>query len=191
MEMIANSFTISEIISEIKSRMQGKSLPEGAQIGFGQLRYLKMLHYTPSGEIKEGEMVVSKDIAEDVVAIFKELFEAEYPIERMQLIDDYAADDGKSMSANNTTAFCYREISGGGKLSKHALGIAIDLNPLYNPYVKGGKVEPEAGLPYVNRRQKFAMKITKNDLAYKVFTRHGFKWGGNWKSLKDYQHFEK
>ena len=87
-------------------------------------------------------------------------------------------------------------ISGSNKLSKHSAGLAVDLNPLYNPAVstaKDGstKVEPATASAYVDRSQNFAHKIDTSDLAYQVFTRHGFTWGGNWHSKKDYQHFEK
>jgi len=125
----------------------------------------------------------------------KELYENQYPIEKMVLIDEYEADDEKSMEDNNTSAFNYRSINGSTKLSKHSLGLAIDINPRYNPCVRtiDGElsVEPANGNAYTDRTQEFPYKINENDLCYRLFTEHGFTWGGSWNSLKDYQHFEK
>ena len=191
-----DAYFAAEPISEnVAARMRGKSLPDGATVRLSDLRYLRMLHYDENGEMRTGEMVVNKAIANDVVAVFKELWQARYVIGSMRLIDDFNAEDTVSMCANNTSCFCYRAIVGGKKLSKHARGMAIDLNPLYNPYVKTVKckriVEPPCATPYVDRRRAFPQKINRNDIAFKVFTAHGFKWGGDWRTLKDYQHFEK
>jgi hypothetical protein len=100
------------------------------------------------------------------------------------------------MTANNTSCFCYRKIAGSPRLSKHSLGLAIDINPLQNPCVKRRKdgtlfIQPQAGRQYANRQKNHPYKITKGDLCYRLFLAHGFSWGGNWRSSKDYQHFEK
>ena len=113
----------------------------------------------------------------------------------MTLIDNYNADDELSMRANNTSCFNFRKVAGSKVLSKHSTGHAIDINPLYNPYFKkrNGKIfyQPKTAKAYLNRNHKFPYKITKGDLCYKLFIQHGFKWGGDWKTVKDYQHFEK
>lgn len=100
-----------------------------------------------------------------------------------------------SMEDNNTSCFNYRVVDGTSSLSKHAYGMAIDINPLYNPYVtypKGKRrVSPAAGAVYADRNKDFPYKIDKNDLCYQLFTEHGFTWGGSWKTMKDYQHFQK
>ena len=99
------------------------------------------------------------------------------------------------MADNNTSCFNYRVIAGTSKLSNHSYGMAIDINPFFNPYVTFPNGEPHASPTgseyYIDRDKDFAYKITTDDLAYKLFTEHGFTWGGNWKSSKDYQHFEK
>ena len=141
-------------------------------------------------------MICHKDVAKDLINIFRQLYEAKYPIERMQLIDDYNADDITSMNHNNTTCFNYRAVAGSKKLSNHSMGKAVDINPLYNPYVKrradgSYKISPEMGRKYADRSRNFKYKIDKDDLAYRLFTKYGFRWGGNYRSLKDYQHFEK
>ena len=129
--------------------------------------------------------------------IFRQLYKQGYKIERITLIDDYDADDERSMSLNNTSCFNFRVVSGTTKLSKHAQGLAIDINPLYNPYIhlNNGKVEPANGKPYATNRtanRKLPVPfINTSDLCYRLFIQHGFRWGGAWKTVKDYQHFEK
>lgn len=176
--------------------MQGKTYKEGCTVKRDDLRYVKVLHYNSRGEILIGELVCNKDIAHDLVKIFRKLFDAKYPIECMKLIDYYGANDKKSMEANNTSCFNFRYVAGTKVLSNHSKGRAIDINPLYNPYVaKGAKgtltVSPKKGRPYANRTRKYVYKIEKGDLCYRLFTEHGFSWGGDWNTKKDYQHFEK
>lgn len=123
------------------------------------------------------------------------LYENEYAIEKMVLVDAYGADDEQSMEDDNISAFNYREIAGTSRMSRHSLGLAIDINPKYNPYVKGGGeaavISPANGVDYADRSREFAHKIDENDFCYQLFTEHGFTWGGSWNSVKDYQHFEK
>ena len=194
---IDNCFKAEEISDAVFARMKGKSYKEGCPIPLSDLRYLKVLHRNKDGKIQLGEMVCNRIIANKLLRIFRKLYDNGYKIERMVLIDDYDAVDEKSMTANNSSCFCYRNVSGTTTISKHGRGLAVDINTLYNPYVKvrDGKthVEPEAGRPYINNRDKrtdIPFKIDRNDLAYKVFTAEGFSWGGNWNSVKDYQHFE-
>lgn len=177
------------------ARMEGKSYHANPHIKLADLRYLRVLHYGFDGKVYRGELVCNRRIAAELAAVMRELYDARYPIERMVLIDEYDADDDASMSANNTSCFCYRKTPGGRKLSKHALGLAIDLNPRYNPFVwrdrKGNnRVQPENGREYADRSRKFEHKIDRNDTAYRIFIKHGFTWGGAWRSSKDYQHFE-
>jgi len=187
-------FTPQEIPDNVWQRMQGKTFRPNPHIQRSDLRYLPLLHYDFEGEVRQGEMVCNKKIAQRLANIFRQLFEAHYPIERIQLADDFDADDERQMEANNTSCFCYRTVSGTRTLSKHAMGLAVDLNTLYNPYVryKNGTiiVQPSNATPYVDRSQSFPCKIDTTDLAYKLFTENGFFWGGAWRTVKDYQHFE-
>ena len=93
------------------------------------------------------------------------------------------------MEDNNTSAFNYRIVEDSDKISWHALGLAIDINPVYNPYILGQNIYPKEGIEYIDRDKEFIGKITNKDLAYKVFTKYGWKWGGNFINSKDYQHF--
>ena len=188
-------FCQEEISDAVFCRMMGKSYKEECTTPREELRYLRVLHYNKVGEELQGELVCHKDIADDLLAIFRELYQAKYPIERMVLIDEYDADDEASMRADNTSAFNFRKASGMRTLSKHSTGMAIDINPLYNPLVKHRegrtRVYPSNATPYIDRTQDFPYKIVKGDLCYRLFKKYGFSWGGDWKSSKDYQHFEK
>ena len=189
-------FSIHAIPDTIFALMQGHSYKRDCTVARSSLRYILCLHRDDGGRSIVGEMVVNKSIAADVVEIFRRLYEAGYPIERMRLIDYWDADDERAMTANNSSSFNFRFISHTKKVSKHGMGMAIDINPLYNPYTKtlrGGKtiVEPSAGRPYLDRNRKFKYKITRGDLCYRLFRKYGFRWGGDWKTMKDYQHFEK
>ncbi len=167
-------------------------------VSYEELRYLKVLYYDFHGEVKEGELICNAAIVEDLKEIFYTLYENKYPIEKIKLIDEYGGDDTASMTDNNTSCFNYRVVDGSTSLSKHALGCAIDINPYYNPYVvfhKNGSdqtyISPEGSEIYADRSQDFAYKIDENDLCYQLFKEHGFTWGGDWRSCKDYQHFQK
>lgn len=190
----SEDFYISEITDELFEKMQGKSYKDDCNVPREDLRYIHILHKNLEGDTCEGEMVCHKIIAQDLLEIFEELYLNDYPIERMVLIDEYGADDETSMTANNSSCFNYRVISHTTKISKHGLGIAVDINPLYNPYTKivdGTRiVEPAAGEPYLDREADFPYKIDEDDLCYKLFIEHGFEWGGSWTRAKDYQHFE-
>ena len=191
----ADDFYISEIPDDIFAKMQGKSYKEDCTVPREDLRYVHVRHMGFDGEVKDGELVVNKAIADDVLAIFEELYKADYPIEKVRLVDEYDADDEASMSDNNSSAFNFRFISHTTRISKHGLGMAVDINTRYNPYVKtvDGKlsIEPANGADYVDRSKDFPHKIDHEDLCYKLFKEHGFTWGGDWTHSKDYQHFER
>ena len=190
-----DAFYAIPIPDEIFAKMQGKSYKDDCTIPRDDLRYIHVLHKNIEGETLEGEMVCSKLIAEDLLEIFRELYEQSYPIEKMRLIDEYDANDELSMTDNNSSCFNYRTISHTNKISKHGLGVAVDINTLYNPYTKvvdGERIiEPAAGAPYLDRDADFPYKIERGDLCYNLFISHGFEWGGDWTDRKDYQHFEK
>lgn len=188
-------FTAEFISDEVFARIYGLSYKENCTVPLDDLRYLKVLYIDFNGETQNGEIICNKLIAEDFLEIFYELYQAAYPIEKIRLIDEYNADDTVSITDNNTSCFNFRKVDGSKSLSKHALGLAIDINPFYNPYVTypNGKVRisPIGSEPYADRNWDFPYKIDENDLCYRLFKERGFTWGGNWKTLKDYQHFQK
>lgn len=192
---ISRCFTQREIDDALFERIYGRSFKADCTTSRSELRYLTVLHVDIEGNIRAGELICHRTIAGELLEIFRTLYDADYPIERMVLIDRYDADDERSMAANNSSAFNFRFISGTTKPSSHSRGLAVDINPLYNPYVvtRNGRtrVEPEAGRPYVDRTAAFPYKIERGDRCCQEFLRHGFVWGGDWRSCKDYQHFEK
>lgn len=193
---IEKCFVQMPVGDAVFARMQGRSFPKDCRIKRSDLRYLHVLHYDFDGRVRLGELVCNRQIAADLVSIFRELYEHQYPIQSVRLIDDFEADDEQSMRANNTSAFCYRQVKGSTMLSLHSQGRAIDINPLYNPCVRRGRdgrfsIQPQTARKYVDRKASFAHKIDRNDLLYRLFMSHGFRWGGAWRTVKDYQHFEK
>ncbi len=166
----------------------------GCPVPLQDLRLVQTPYVSFAGDTQTGEIVVHATIAEATLAAFEELFAAGFPIERMERIERYNGSDDESMRANNTSAFNCRKVTGGRGYSKHAYGVAIDINPLINPYVKRRKsgivVEPESGRPYIKRDASVPGLIIKGDVAHRAFTSRGFTWGGTWRSVQDYQHFE-
>lgn len=184
--------TLSDTLIE---RITGSSYHENDDISLDQLRFLHVLYYDFNSEIKDGELICNKQIADDLLEIFSTLYDNAYQIDKIQLIDVYDADDDLSCADDNTACFNYRVVAGSTTLSKHALGMAIDINPFYNPYVTypDGKerISPAGSEVYADRSNDNPHMIRKGDLCYQLFIDHGFTWGGEWKSLKDYQHFQK
>jgi len=192
---IDRCFTATPIPDGVWQRMQGKTYTDNEHIRRNDLAHIRVLHWGFDQQIHIGEMVCNRIIADRLVRIFRTLYDAQYQIERMVLPDEYDADDERQMQADNTSCFCYRVVAGSKSLSKHAWGLAVDINPLYNPYCKlNGKkflhVQPKTALKYCDRSQSFPHKIDHNDLAYQLFHKEGFTWGGDWNRTKDYQHFE-
>ena len=162
----AQTFSIDTISDAVFLRMQGKSYKKECTVARSELRYLRLSHYDKEGREHVGELVCNKQIANDLKEIFQELYKHKYPIGRMQLIDDFDTDDERSMKANNTSCFNFRSIAGSSKLSKHFTGMAIDINPLYKPYVKQRKdgtlfVQPATADKYGDRQKAWPYKIER------------------------------
>ncbi len=187
-------FYVSFISDELFQKINGKSYRSDCTVPLSDLRYVHVLHWNFDGKESVGEIICSSKIAEKLVRIFKKLYSAHYEIEKIRLIDEYGADDESSMRDNNSSCFNFRFISHTKKISMHGAGLAVDINPLYNPYFKkvGGKnvIEPLTGAFYIDRAQNFPHKIDKDDLCCKLFLSEGFEWGGDWSGVKDWQHFE-
>lgn len=161
----------------------------GCPVAPDGLRIITMSHWNYAGSVSTGKLVVAASLANQVVEIFSDLYDARFPIERMELVDNYDGDDDQSMAANNTSAFNCRLVTGGSSYSEHSYGRAIDINPVVNPYVKGSTVLPPAGSAYVDRSFDAPGMIHANDEVVQAFAARGWIWGGTWSSLKDYQHF--
>lgn len=193
-------FKSYEITDELLMRINGKSYQENGDIQLSDLRYLRLLHYDFEDKIRVGELIVNAALVDDFLDIFTQLFDHEYQIQSMYLVDNYwtgdaGTTDNQSIEHNNTSAFNYRFATGSTKLSQHALGRAIDINPQQNPYVSYSSGSPEwsheNANDYIDRTSGAQHMITEGDLCYQLFLEHGFTWGGDWTYTKDYQHFEK
>ena len=146
------------------------------------------------GAREVGQLIVDADLADEVLDIFSDLMLADFRIQSMKLVSEFGGDDTNSMDANNTSAFNCRRVAGTSRMSNHAFGRAMDINPVQNPFVTKRKTSPRAGIDYDDpqERTKDVIGIVlRNGPVVMTFKKHGWDWGGNWLSLKDYQHFSK
>ncbi|PID58226.1 hypothetical protein CSB45_03930 [candidate division KSB3 bacterium] len=185
-------FWVTEIPQELKAVMQKFSWRPGCPVPLEDLVHLSVLHWGYDDQIHQGELIVHRQLAGEILMIFKELLAATFPLEKIRLIDAYQGDDDLSMADNNSSAFNCRLSTGSRKkFSKHSYGLALDINPLVNPYVRKGTVLPPAGRSFLDREQAIKGMIRKGDPCHRAFIKRGWSWGGAWKNSKDYQHFEK
>ncbi len=183
---------ISSIPAEIADEMAGVSWhPDQPRCPpLADLALVRLTHHLPGGGEREGELVVAATLADDVARVFERLHAAGFPIERMQRVDAYGGSDDRSMAANNSSAFNFRTIAGSDQLSLHALGRAIDINPLWNPYVVGTAVHPPAGAGFLDRADVRPGMIVRPGPVTEAFDAIGWEWGGDWtKAVRDYHHF--
>lgn len=190
---------IEQIPRVVANQMKGLSWHPGCPVPLEDLSYLTVTYQGFDGETHRGHLIVHDLVAEEVLEIFREVFETDFPIESMKIVSEFGGSDSDSMNANNTSAFNCRPITGNpGKFSLHSYGIAIDINPVQNPYIKGTQVLPKAGSLFLNRSEEQHGMIAPSPLAkhwetsiYSAFRLRGWDWGGDWEDLKDFQHFEK
>jgi len=182
----------SPVPEALALRMREHSWHQGCPTPIGDLVYLRLSHYGYDQAVHTGDLVVHKELARDVLTIFKALFDLRFPIEKMKVIDDYQGDDDASMADNNTSAFNCRFVTGKpGVFSKHSSGRAIDINPRTNPMVADGAIFPPAGSAFIDRKKNAPGILRAGDGVVRAFTRRGWVWGGAWATMRDYQHFEK
>jgi hypothetical protein len=182
--------TIERLPADVVRRMTGVSWRPGCPVPLERLRLLRVSYWGFDNAPHAGVLVVRDDVAGHVVEIFRRMYNARFPIQRMQLVDDFGASDARSMAANNTSAFNCRPIAGQpGVWSQHSFGVAVDVNPVQNPWVRGTTVDPPAGRAYLDRGRLRPGMIVAGDAVVSAFTAHGWGWGGNFRNAKDYQHF--
>jgi poly-gamma-glutamate synthesis protein (capsule biosynthesis protein) len=188
------SANVSYITPKIKQKMvSGGSYKSYCPIKLKDLRYIKLTYWGFDNKEHTGELIVNKSISKDIVSIFKQLHKIKYPIHKMELVSKYKANDFASIEADNTSTFNCRYVDGTTKWSNHTYGKAIDINPIENPYVsKSGHTSHKKSYPYIKRdHTKSKAVMLKSDYIVKLFKAHGFRWGGDWRCCKDYQHFDK
>ena len=186
-------FSSEPIPYDVRDRMWNVTISERSRLNFDDLSYLTLTYMGYDDCQHIGHLVVDKNLSDEVIGIFRELYEIGFPIEKMNLPCDYGGVDELSMEDNNTSAFNDRPIEGSGALSYHQLGRAIDRNPLINPYIKASSqtVLPVTAEAYLDRTLDEKGMITEDSECVRIFKKYGWSWGGDWHSLKDYQHFEK
>ena len=184
--------TVRPVDEQTRARMIGVSWKPGCPVPIDDLRIIEMNFIGFDGAVHSGgQLMVHRLVASQVVEAFRVLFDEGFPIRRMELIENYGGSDDASMAADNTSAFNCRPITGTtDRFSIHSYGQAIDIDPVENPYVRGSTVLPPAGIDYLDRTDVRPGMITKNDVVEKAFRDQKFFWGGDYNSLKDYQHFE-
>ncbi|MDD4202696.1 MAG: M15 family metallopeptidase [Candidatus Omnitrophica bacterium] len=183
--------TKHDVPSEIKEKIIGNSWKEKGPVDIRDLAYLKVKYLGFDQKKHMGDIIVNKDIAKEIEEIFNELYQNSFPIEKIRLIDEYNADDNLSMEDNNSSALCVRNIAGKDEWSMHSYGLAIDINPVQNPFISETTVSPEKGKEYLDRKNVRQGMIVKGDPCYNTFIKRGWVWGGDWETPKDYMHFEK
>jgi hypothetical protein len=181
--------TIGPLPVDVVRKMTGASWRPGCPVPLERLRLLRISYWGFDDAAHLGVLVVRDDVAPAVVDAFRRIYNARFPIHKMQLVDDFGASDTRSMAANNTSAFNCREIDGRpGVWSQHSFGAAIDINPVQNPWVRGTTVDPPAGRAYVDRANVRPGMIVAGGVVVSAFAAHGWGWGGSFRNAKDYQH---
>lgn len=184
-------FMAEPLPEHIIDQIMGVSFHKNPHFGLDHLSYLTVTHVNFYGISMHGHIIVAASIAEEVLDIFQEIYEARFPIERIRLIDYYDADDELSMEDNNSVGFNFRYIANTQRLSNHAWGMAIDINPVQNPFYRDGLVLPVAGAAYMDRDNVRPGMIVPGDAVYNAFISRGWTWGGHWRVPIDYHHFER
>jgi hypothetical protein len=181
---------ISPLAPELRMQMTGVSWHRGCPVPLSDLRLLTLSYRGFDHRSHAGQLVVNKNVATQVVTVFRKLFQAGFPIRRMQLVDTYGGSDFRSIEADNTSSFNCRQATGSSAWSNHAYGLAIDINPIENPYVTAsGSVAHRASRPYLNRSQIRRGMAYPGGVLVNTFRSIGWGWGGYWSGDRDYQHF--
>ena len=186
------SATHRPLTEEEQAAMVGVSWHEGCPVALADLERLDLMIHTVDGAATTGTLVVNRSAVAALTTVFSALWDAGFPVARMEPVESFGGSDDTSMAANNTSAFNCRNVPGGATVSQHAYGLAVDVNPLWNPYVtrRGAKtlVLPPTGTPWLDRLPGPGV-ILDDGPVVRAFAAVGWRWGGRWRSSKDYQHF--
>ncbi len=180
---------ITAVPASVRGRMEGVSWrgDDPRCPRWEALAYLRVDHVSFEGT-ERGELVVAAAIAGRALALMRRLWELGFPIRRMRLVDDYGASDEASMADDNASAFNFRVVAGTSVLSQHALGRAIDINPVENPWLVRERIVPEAGRAFADRRDVRPGMFVRPGPVIAALDDHGWEWGGDWRHASDYHH---
>ena len=185
----AFSFSAKKLPPEIRREVTGVSWHRGCPVGLSGLRYLRIAFYGFDGRVRKGEMIANASAVPALRSAFGDLYAARFPIRRMRLVDHYGGSDYRSIEADNTSAFNCRYVAGANRWSQHAYGRAIDVNPIENPYVSGGRTSHAGSVPYLNRSRIRPGMLYSTSTPTKALASQGYFWGARWRK-PDYQHFQ-
>jgi D-alanyl-D-alanine carboxypeptidase len=181
---------VQPIPAAMRAQMSGVSWHPRCPVGLSDLRLITLTYRGFDGRDHTGRLIANRDTAAALVAVFRRLYAARFPIRRMEPVDRYGGDDYRSIEADNTSSFNCRNATGSTRWSNHAYGRAIDVNPIENPYVSGGTTSHPASRPYLDRARHLRGTAYEGGTLVETFRSVGWGWGGNWSgSVRDYQHF--
>ncbi len=181
---------ISPLSPTLRAQMNGVSWHSGCPVPLSQLRLITLSYRGFDQRSHTGQLVVNGSVAKQVVGVFRTLYRENFPIRRMRLVDAYGGSDFRSIEADNTSAFNCRNATGSSSWSNHAYGLAIDINPIENPYVSAsGSTAHTASRPYLNRSRIRPGMAYPGGVLVGAFRSAGWGWGGYWSGVRDYQHF--
>jgi hypothetical protein len=181
---------VEPIPQAMRARMTGVSWHRGCPVGLSDLRLITLTYRGFDGRDHAGRLIANRDAAPALVAVFRRLYAARFPIRRMEPVDRYGGDDYRSIEADNTSSFNCRAATGSTHWSNHAYGRAIDVNPIENPYVSGGTTSHPASRSYLDRSRHGRGTAYGGGVLVDAFRSVGWGWGGSWSgSVQDYQHF--
>ncbi|MGI8479368.1 MAG: M15 family metallopeptidase [Gaiellaceae bacterium] len=169
--------------------MRSVSWRPGCPVSLKDLRILSFSHWGFDRKVRTGRLVVHEDVARSLLGAFRDLYAERFPIRKVVPVDAYGASDFRSIEADNTSAFNCRLVEGTRRWSEHAYGRAIDINPIENPYVSGGRTSHRASVSYLDRGRRRPGMAHEGGALVRAFDAIGWGWGGRWTSVKDYQHF--
>jgi D-alanyl-D-alanine carboxypeptidase len=181
---------VQPIPPAMRAQMTGVSWHPGCPVALDDLRLITLTYRGFDGRAHTGRLVANRTAAPALVAVFRRLYAVKFPIRRMEPVDRYGGDDFRSIEADNTSAFNCRAATGSTRWSNHAYGLAIDVNPIENPYVSGGRSSHPASAPYLDRSRHRAGMAFEGGVLVDAFRAVGWGWGGTWSGgVRDYQHF--
>jgi D-alanyl-D-alanine carboxypeptidase len=189
MRLVALLLAFVGTVSPVRQQDVRFSYRAGCPVAPEDLRLVRVSYRGFDGRAHVGALVVHRRVARDVVVVFRTLYAAGFPIRRLTPVSAYRGSDDASMAADNSSGFNCRRAVGGSGWSEHAYGLAIDVNPVENPYVLNGRALPPTGRAYLDRSRVRPGMAVGGGLLVRAFASVGWKWGGRWTGAPDYQHF--
>ena len=184
-------YEILEIPHLMSESMRQHTWTEACPVPLEDLRLLRMIHWTESGAVQWGEIILTKRVVADAAAIFEDIYQHRFPIHSLKPAWEYRGNDEDSMADNNSSAFNCRKVKGSLRWSEHSFGESIDINPLWNPWVRGERIYPKNSGQFVSRTPPIEGMINEGDPIISIFEQHGWRWGSQKTGVRDYQHFSR